>query len=208
MDDTMWSALEQERLGLASLLEELTPAQWETPSLCALWRVRDVAAHVAMTPTAPTTSTLLRQLARARGNLWSAGAQIAIDHARRPTAEIVGQLRRDAAARTMPRITNPDNLLMDAIVHGQDIAVPLGIARSVPTEAGRAAFARVWGMGWPFHARRRLAGVRLVATDADIDVGEGAVLEGDLRALLLVVTGRTAAAVPHLRGAGLQRVSS
>ena len=208
MDDTMWSALEQERLGLASLLEELTPAQWETPSLCALWRVRDVAAHVAMTPTAPTTSTLLRQLARARGNLWSAGAQIAIDHARRPTAEIVGQLRRDAAARTMPRITKPDNLLMDAIVHGQDIAVPLGIARSVPTEAGRAAFARVWGMGWPFHARRRLAGVRLVATDADIDVGEGAVLEGVLRALLLVVTGRTAAAVPHLRGAGLQRVSS
>ena len=35
MDDTMWSALEQERLGLASLLEELTPEQWETPSLCA-----------------------------------------------------------------------------------------------------------------------------------------------------------------------------
>ena len=29
----MWSALEQERLGLASLLEELTPGQWETPSL-------------------------------------------------------------------------------------------------------------------------------------------------------------------------------
>ena len=208
MDDTMWSALEQERLGLASLLEELTPEQWETPSLCALWRVRDVAAHVAMTPTAPTTSTLLRQLARARGNLWSAGAQIAIDHARRPTDEIVEQLRRDAAARTMPRITNPDNLLMDAIVHGQDIAVPLGIARRVPTPAGRAAFDRVWGMGWPFHARRRLAGLRLVATDADIDVGEGPAVEGDVRVLLLLVTGRTAAAVPHLRGAGLERVPS
>ena len=208
MDDTMWSALEQERLGLASLLEELTPEQWETPSLCALWRVRDVAAHVAMTPTAPTTSTLRRQLARARGNLWSAGAQIAIDHARRPTDEIVEQLRRDAAARTMPRITNPDNLLMDAIVHGQDIAVPLGIARRVPTQAGRAAFDQVWGMGWPFHARRRLAGLRLVATDADIDVGEGPAVEGDLRVLLLLVTGRTAAAVPHLRGAGLERVPS
>ena len=47
MDDTMWSALEQERLGLASLLEELTPEQWEMPSLwrgggcatgCATWR--------------------------------------------------------------------------------------------------------------------------------------------------------------------------
>lgn len=34
MDDTTWRALEQERLSLAALLEELTPAQWETPSLC------------------------------------------------------------------------------------------------------------------------------------------------------------------------------
>ena len=78
----------------------------------------------------------------------------------------------------------------------------------VPTQAGRAAFDQVWGMGWPFHARRRLAGLRLVATDADIDVGEGPAVEGDVRVLLLLVTGRTAAAVPHLRGAGLERVPS
>ena len=52
---------------------------------------------------------------------------------------------------------------MDAIVHGQDIAVPLGIGRPVPKEAGRAAFDRVWGMGWPFHAEtppRRVAARR------------------------------------------------
>src|SRR5690242_21854058 len=119
MDETLWRALEQERLSLAALLEELTPEQWETPSLCALWRVRDVAAHVAMTPTAPSMGTLLRQLVRARGDLWAAGAQVAVDHARRPTGELVEQLRRDAAARTMPPVTNPDNILMDALVHGQ-----------------------------------------------------------------------------------------
>jgi len=174
MDETLWRAVERERLSLAALLEELTPEQWETPSLCALWRVRDVAAHVAMTPTAPSMGTLLRQLARARGDLWAAGAQVAVDHARRPTGELVEQLRRDAALRSMPRVTNPDNILMDALVHGQDVAVPLGIDRPMPTAAAEAAFARVWGMGWPFHARRRLAGLRLVATDADVDVGAGA----------------------------------
>ncbi|MGO4360945.1 MULTISPECIES: maleylpyruvate isomerase family mycothiol-dependent enzyme [unclassified Terrabacter] len=207
MDEVMWMAVENERLGLASMLEELTPAQWETPSLCSGWRVRDVAAHVAMTPTAPTMATLLGQLARAKGNLWAAGAQIAIDHARRPTAQIVEQLRRDAAARTMPLITNANNLLMDALVHGQDIAIPLGISRPMPLEAASAAFARVWGMGWPFHAQRRLAGVTLVATDANIVVGDGPTLEGDLAALLLLMTGRTTAALPRLRGAGLQQVS-
>ena len=35
-----------ERTDLADLLETLTPEQWEAPSLCKGWRVRDVVAHV------------------------------------------------------------------------------------------------------------------------------------------------------------------
>ena len=35
-----------ERADLASLLPTLTPEQWETPTLCARWRVRDVVAHL------------------------------------------------------------------------------------------------------------------------------------------------------------------
>ncbi len=201
MDATGWQALEHERLSLADLLEELTPDQWAAPSLCTRWRVRDVAAHVAMTPTAPSVPALVGALIRARGDLWAAGADVAIAHAARPAEDLVAELRRDAASRRMPAITTGDNLLMDALVHGQDIAVPLGVPRPMPTDAARAGFDRVWTMGWPFHARRRFRGYRLVATDADVDVGAGAVIEGELRALLLLITGRTRAAVPHLRGA-------
>ncbi|UNB52876.1 maleylpyruvate isomerase N-terminal domain-containing protein [Mycolicibacterium sp. YH-1] len=35
-----------ERTDLADLLGSLTPVQWEAPSLCERWRVRDVVAHV------------------------------------------------------------------------------------------------------------------------------------------------------------------
>ena len=35
-----------ERTDLADLLETVTPEQWEAPSLCEGWRVRDVVAHV------------------------------------------------------------------------------------------------------------------------------------------------------------------
>ncbi len=35
-----------ERGDLIELLATLTPAQWDAPSLCAGWRVRDVVAHV------------------------------------------------------------------------------------------------------------------------------------------------------------------
>ena len=34
-----------ERTQLATLLHSLTPQQWQTPSLCAGWSVRDVVAH-------------------------------------------------------------------------------------------------------------------------------------------------------------------
>jgi len=51
--ETSWRVIEQERLSLAALLEALTDEQWNSPSLCHGWRVKDVAAHVALTPQAP-----------------------------------------------------------------------------------------------------------------------------------------------------------
>jgi uncharacterized protein (TIGR03083 family) len=205
MDETRWAEVQQERRSLAGLLDDLTVEQWETGSLCTRWRVKDVAAHVAMTPIpAPGAGTLLVEFVRARGRLWDAGAQIAINHAGRPYAQIVDELCRNAGSRRMPRFVNPENLLLDILVHGQDIAVPLGTDRPMPSVAAQAGFERAWSMGWPFYARRRLRGMRLVATDAPVDVGDraGARIEGRLADLLLLVTDRTQAALPRLHGDG------
>ncbi|NKX54424.1 maleylpyruvate isomerase family mycothiol-dependent enzyme [Arthrobacter sp. E918] len=202
-DEALWAVIESERLSLADLLARLSPEQWEAQSLCSAWRVRDVAAHVAMAPHTPGIGSVLVGVLRARGDLWAYGRDLAIDYARRPTGEIVGQLRRDAASRGIPPLTNVANLHMDILVHGQDIAVPLGIDRPMPPAAAEAAFHRVWDMGWPFRARRRLAGLRLVATDADVAVGTGREVHGTLATLLLLMTGRTAAALPRLSGTGV-----
>jgi hypothetical protein len=59
-------------------------------------------------------------------------------------------------------------------------------------ESGRVAAEQVWSMGWPFHARRRLAGFRLIATDTEWAAGSGAPVEGPVGALLLLLTGRSA----------------
>lgn len=205
--ETRWLRIEAERTSLADLLAALSPEQWEAQSLCSQWRVRDVAAHVAMTPTEPSVGAMVTGLVKARGDLWAMGRDVARVHAERPTDEIVHELRRDAALRTLPFVTNAKNALLDVVVHGQDIAVPLGIDRDVPTDAGVAAFERAWSMGWPFWARRRTRGTRLVATDAPVDVGEGDVVEGTLADLLLLVTGRTEAASRRLAGPGLARLS-
>jgi hypothetical protein len=39
-------AVREEMLDLAERLEERDEEQWNSPSLCALWRIRDVLAHV------------------------------------------------------------------------------------------------------------------------------------------------------------------
>src|SRR3712207_2360013 len=44
--DDVWRSIDSERLSLADLLDDLSPAEWATPSLCTGWRVRDVAAHL------------------------------------------------------------------------------------------------------------------------------------------------------------------
>ena len=206
MDDTTWALVEAERRSLADLLDTLTPEQWAATSLCSEWRVRDVAAHLAMVPAGePSVATMVRALVTARGHLWSAGRDVAVAYAGRAPAELVAGLRRDAASRSRPVFVVPDNILPDLVVHGQDVAVPLRLARAVPAAAGRVALERIWTMGWPFHARRRLVGVRLVADDCEWSAGAGPEVHGTAAGLLLLMTGRRGA-VDALDGPGVDVV--
>jgi uncharacterized protein (TIGR03083 family) len=42
----VWSDVHEERRAFLEQLEMLTPEQWDAPSLCAEWRVRDVVGHM------------------------------------------------------------------------------------------------------------------------------------------------------------------
>ena len=61
-------------------------------------------------------------------------------------------------------------------------------------------------MSSTFSPRRRLTGLRLVATDTSWAVGDGDPVEGPIRALLMVLTGRTAAVRDELSGPGASRL--
>ena len=45
-DVDAWAGVRDERVDVLALLRSLEPQQWDAPSLCAGWRVRDVAAHL------------------------------------------------------------------------------------------------------------------------------------------------------------------
>ncbi|HZA32900.1 MAG TPA: maleylpyruvate isomerase family mycothiol-dependent enzyme, partial [Propionibacteriaceae bacterium] len=112
-----------------------------------------------------------------------------------------------AGSRRVPVVSDHRNVLFDVLVHAQDIAIPLGVDLPTPHAAAAAGATRVWSMGWPFWARRRLSGLRLTATDIDWTAGSGTDVHGPIRALLLLLTGRTQAALPMLAGNGLTQLS-
>jgi len=198
-----WQLIAEQRLRLADLLEALSDDEWQRPSLCTGWRVRDVAAHVALAPQGPSPWSMVAAGVRARGSFNRLNDNLTFAHAARPTHQLVDELRRYATSRSLPAVTNERNIAFDILVHGQDIAVPLGRDHPMPLDGAMAGASRVWSMGWPFWARRRLRGVTLAATDTGWTVGQGPEVRGPIRALLLLVTGRGTAAVPELAGPGI-----
>ena len=198
--DEVWRTIDAERSSMAELLEQLSPAEWEKPSLCEGWRVRDVAAHLTLAHMGVREAAL--GLLRARGSFDRMIRDTAVRRAELPVEQYPGLLRAMVGSRrTAPGVTHLEPLI-DVLVHGQDIAVPLGRNRPVPPLPAAAAADRVWSMSFPFHARRRLNGIRLDATDARWSVGEGSTVSGPIGALLLLLTGR-AAALQQLSGAGV-----
>jgi uncharacterized protein (TIGR03083 family) len=198
--DETWRIIADQRRGLADLLEPLTPRDWDGPSLCEGWRIRDVAAHLTL----PATTGMLAstvEIVRARGSFHRMVHDTAVRKGSRPVETLVADLRTTADSRRLPPGTDYRNTLLDVLVHGQDIAVPLGIGRPMPLDAAGAAADRIWAMGWPFHARRRVGGFRLDATDIAWTRGDGPLVAGPIEALLLLLAGRRAS-LPRLVGEG------
>jgi hypothetical protein len=117
--------------------------------------VRDVAGHVALVPTI-TTWQLLSVAPRAGFNMHRMNTLLARRAGSAPTDSIVTKLRRHAADQTTARVLNVADSLFDVVVHSQDIARPLGRTLTVPADYTRAGLERVWTMGWPFNAKKKL----------------------------------------------------
>lgn len=189
--DESWKVIAVERRGVADLLESLTEDQWNTPSLADGWRVRDVAAHLALAPQPPSVGAMIRAGLRAFGSFDRMNHDVAVRYATERTyGQLVEELREHADSRRLPPVTNYRNILFDVLVHGQDIAVPLGIDRPMPLAAARTGADRVWSMGWPFWAKRKLRGYRLIATDIEWEVGSGEKIREPIASLLMRLTGR------------------
>jgi uncharacterized protein (TIGR03083 family) len=146
MDEAYWSAVRTMRLRIAGLLESLSPAEWNAPSLCRGWRVRDVAGHLALMPVI-TTWDMLAVAPRAQFNPNRINTLLAVRQGSGSSDEIAAKIRQHAGERRTAKVLDTRNSLFDAIVHSQDIALPMGRDFPVPVEYSREGLQRVWAMG-------------------------------------------------------------
>jgi uncharacterized protein (TIGR03083 family) len=178
----------EERGDLAGFLATLTPPQWEAPTLCERWRVRDVVAHLISYDDLDARG-LLRRLARARLDLDRANALGVAAYDQLDPPQLLECLTERVEPRGLPARFGGRVALVDGLIHHQDIRRPLGRPREVPPDRLRVAlnFALV---APPIRGLWRARGLRLVATDLDWAAGRGQLVEGPAEALLMAIAGR------------------
>ncbi|MCX4767089.1 maleylpyruvate isomerase family mycothiol-dependent enzyme [Streptomyces sp. NBC_01275] len=188
-EDALAAAIAAERRDLADLFDTLSPDQWDAPSLCAGWRVRDVVAHMSTGFRYPTRR-MLWELARSGGRVNRMADRVArADAAAHPAGRLSGFLREHAHHPWKPPVGGRPAALAHDVVHGLDVTVALGVERPVPEERLRPALATIDPRAFRFFGVD-LAGVRLQAVDLDWTFGAGAPLCGSAQDLLLVAYGR------------------
>ena len=185
--DTMRLARD-ERAEFADFLATLTSEQWDGPTLCTRWRVRDVVAHVISYEELSTVGLVGRFL---RGGLAPdrVNAVGVRDYADHSPDELVTLLRDHLTPRGLTAGFGGRIALVDGLIHHQDIRRALDQPRAIPGE--RLTVALDFGRTAPtIHARSRIRGLRLVATDIEWSTGDGPLVEGPAEPLLMAIAGR------------------
>ena len=197
----VWAMVAAERRELAELAASLSPGQWQIPSLCAGWRVRDVIAHVTVTAEFPARRHVAMAL-RHRLQLDRMIDRVARTAAEAPPDELVRRLWAAAGSRHHPPGRQARHLLSDVMIHAEDVRRPLGSPRAILPERLLVGLDTVSALRSLPAGRQRIAGLRLEAADLDWVTGDGPLVTGPGEALLMAIAGR-AAACDDLQGPGV-----
>jgi uncharacterized protein (TIGR03083 family) len=180
-----------EREAFASLLDGLTPQQWNSPTLCELWTVREVAIHTVSYDEL-TTAGLFGRFLKGRLNTDRINAIGVADYSDRSPQQITVLIRSYAQPHGLTGGFGGKIALTDGMIHQQDIRRSIGLPRTIDPERLRTAlnFAR---FAPTIRGAWRARGVRLVASDLDWSHGRGPEVRGPGEALLMAMAGRRAA---------------
>ncbi len=197
-DAGITGSIAAERQELATILAGLPPQSWDSPTLCAGWRVRELVAHITM-PFRYRPARFAFEMIRSRGNFNRMADRCARRDAAAPPDQLTAALRDNAGNPWKPPGGGYQGALTHDVIHGLDITVALGLGRRVPRERLGIVLDGITGAKSVRFFGTDLAGIELRADDLDWSFGSGTPVSGSAQDLALVVCGRK---LPpgHLRG--------
>lgn len=188
--------LRLERSDFAEMVAGLAPDEWARPSLCAGWTVKDVVGHVlandevgmfgyvggvvrvGLRPARYTEAVRRRWREREPDQIVAFAR--GLDHPR-------------AMAKSMFKYS-PLILFTETFVHQQDVRRVIGWGREVDEDRMVAVLDAMVHTSAGVRARRRVAGLRVRATDVDYvsgaPIGKSAEVYGPAEVLVMTIAGR------------------
>jgi uncharacterized protein (TIGR03083 family) len=187
--DDLLPTITAERRAFAGVLEALPDADWNAPSLCSGWRVREVVAHMTM-PFRYPAPRFLGEMVRSRGNFARMADRVARRDARAPIGTLLDGWRTNENHPWKPPGGGLKGALTHDVVHGLDITIPLGIEHPVSEQALRVVLDHATTPLSLKHSGLDVTGIRFEADDLDWAFGDGKPLRGRARYLLMVLMDR------------------
>jgi uncharacterized protein (TIGR03083 family) len=189
------AALEAERRDILELYRSLSPSEWGQMTLCTLWTVRDMLAHLI------TNDTPLWAVITSGFNGDKANQKL-IDGLKHLSNE---QLLEKWARMVVPKglaASMPDAYLADDWVHNQDVRWPL----KRPRQQDPACMRMVLNALAKYN-KKRIARLHLVASDIGWEYGTPGQPEvaGSAESLAMGIANRPAAR-DRLSGSGVGRL--
>ncbi len=196
--------MRDERRDIRELLGQLTAEQWQQPSRCAGWTVRDLVAHLVgwdqlLIYRSPRehVNALARFIvlyASSLGSMKLLNRRIQRTLSHLEPEELAQQFGADDTAELKWLFdgTNPGAHLAEYVIHHEDIRRPLGLARPVPTGRLIAALDGITQLpSVRLSAWRRLRRNTFDATDVDWTAGRRPALRMTADQILTTLAGRS-----------------
>jgi len=127
-------------------------------------------------------------------------------YADRSPQELLAEVR-ETAGRTSGPPGPPETPLSEVVVHGLDISRPLGIKREIPAEVLIRVLDFYRNTQLLIGAKKRIAGLRLAASDLEWQTGAGPEVSGPAVSLLQAMAGRRVA-LEDLTGDGVEQLTA
>jgi uncharacterized protein (TIGR03083 family) len=193
-----------ERADLAAFLATLSARQWQAPTLCQQWRIRDVVAHVISYDDLDVPG-LLTVAARGRFRLGRINAAALARYQTRSPEQLLALLTEHLNPRGLAAALGGRVALAETLIHHQDIRRALGRPRRIPAERLLPVL-RLAMIAPDIAGPWRIRGIHLAATDLPFTAGAGPQVRGPAEALLMAIAGRRGV-ISELSGPGQSKLA-